>query len=115
MIAALVNYVLGLRNDVRKKTAGDCFDGYGMSCRSLSVEDMNMPSLTPLIDRTLDHLTRVIEVLLALAFIVGVSINFINVIGRYLFGFTYLGADEVQIYIMIWMAFLGAAVLTWRN
>ena len=25
------------------------------------------------------------------------------------------GTDEIQIYIMVWMTFLGAAVVTWRN
>jgi TRAP-type C4-dicarboxylate transport system permease small subunit len=39
-----------------------------------------------MIDKALDRLARVIEVVLALAFIVAVLLNFTNVVGRYLFG-----------------------------
>ncbi|MGQ0651213.1 MAG: TRAP transporter small permease [Betaproteobacteria bacterium] len=58
---------------------------------------------------------KAIERLLALAFIFAVCLNFANVIGRYLVGRSISGADEVQIYIMVWMAFLGAAVVAWRR
>lgn len=67
------------------------------------------------IDRIFGRLTRGLEQILALAFIVAVMLNFINVVGRYLVGWTMLGADEVQIFIMIGMTFLGAAVVTWRR
>ena len=53
--------------------------------------------------------------MLALAFMAAVALNFANVVGRYVIGSSILGADEVQIYIMVWMTFLGAAVVTWRN
>jgi TRAP-type C4-dicarboxylate transport system permease small subunit len=58
---------------------------------------------------------RLIERVLALAFIFAVGLNFANVIGRYVVGRSISGADEVQIYIMVWMAFLGAAVVAWRR
>jgi TRAP-type C4-dicarboxylate transport system permease small subunit len=67
------------------------------------------------IDRVLDRLTRGIELVLAYAFIVAVALNFGNVVGRYGFGRMMLGADEIQIYIMVCMAFLGAAVISWRR
>jgi len=67
------------------------------------------------IDRILDIATRAIERVLALAFMAAVALNFANVGGRYVIGSSILGADEVQIYIMVWMTFLGAAVVTWRN
>jgi TRAP-type C4-dicarboxylate transport system permease small subunit len=57
----------------------------------------------------------VLEVALACAFILAVVINFANVIGRYALGVSLLGADEVQIFIMVGMTFLGAAVVTRRN
>ncbi len=66
-------------------------------------------------DAIFEHLTRWIERLLAVAFVVAVCLNFGNVIGRYGFGVTLIWADEVQIYIMIWMAFLGAVVVSWRR
>ena len=65
--------------------------------------------------RVLDRLMWFIERALAYAFIGAVGLNFINVVGRYGFGSTMLGADELQIYIMVFMAFLGAAVVAWRN
>jgi len=58
---------------------------------------------------------RWIERGLAYAFIAAVGLNFINVVGRYGFGSTILSADELQIYIMVFMTFLGAAVVAWRN
>jgi TRAP-type C4-dicarboxylate transport system permease small subunit len=54
-------------------------------------------------------------VLLGGALIVAVLYNFVNVVGRYVFGETFISADEVQIYIMVYIAFLGAAVATWRR
>jgi C4-dicarboxylate transporter DctQ subunit len=52
---------------------------------------------------------------LALGFLVAVCLNFLNVIGRYVVGYTPSGTDEIQIYIMVWMAFVGAAIITWRD
>jgi TRAP-type transport system small permease protein len=67
------------------------------------------------IDRIFDRAARIIELALALAFIAAVLLNFINVVGRYLFGLSLLGADEVQVFIMVGMTFLGAAVVTRRE
>ena len=68
-----------------------------------------------MIDRLFERLTRALELLLALAFIVAVLLNFANVVGRYVLGWTILGSDEVQIFIMVGMTFLGAVVVTWRE
>jgi TRAP-type C4-dicarboxylate transport system permease small subunit len=68
-----------------------------------------------MIDKALDWLARVIELTLAFAFIVAVLLNFTNVVGRYLFGLSLLGSDEVQVFIMVAMTFLGAVVVTRRN
>jgi TRAP-type C4-dicarboxylate transport system permease small subunit len=67
------------------------------------------------VTRILERLLWGIERALAYAFIAAVALNFINVIGRYGFGSTILSADELQIYIMVFMTFLGAAVVAWRN
>jgi TRAP-type C4-dicarboxylate transport system permease small subunit len=67
------------------------------------------------IDKALDRVARVIELALALAFIFAVLLNFANVVGRYLLGISLIGSDEVQIFIMVGMTFLGAAVVTRRN
>ena len=68
-----------------------------------------------MIDRAIDRIARVIELALALAFILAVLLNFANVVGRYLLGLSLLGSDEVQVFIMVAMTFLGAAVVTRRN
>ena len=68
-----------------------------------------------MIDQIFDRMARVIELTLAVAFIVAVLLNFGNVVGRYLFGVSLLGSDEVQVFIMVGMTFLGAAVVTRRN
>ena len=74
-----------------------------------------MGSVCSVIERVFDRLMWLIERTLACAFIVAVGINFFNVIGRYVFSITMLAADELQIYIMVFMTFLGAAVVAWRN
>jgi TRAP-type transport system small permease protein len=63
----------------------------------------------------MNRLMKGIERLLALAFIAAVCLNFANVVGRYGFGRAIAAADEIQIYIMVFMAFLGAAVVAWRR
>ena len=68
-----------------------------------------------MIDKAFDRIARVIELVLAFAFILAVLLNFANVVGRYLFGISLLGSDEVQVFIMVGMTFLGAVVVTRRN
>ncbi len=68
-----------------------------------------------MIDRVFDRISNTIERILALGFIVAVALNFANVLGRYLFDRSITGADEVQIYVMVCMAFLGAVTVTWRR
>ena len=68
-----------------------------------------------MIDKLFDRAARAIEIALALAFLLAIGLNFANVIGRYLLGFSILWADEIQIFIMIAMTFIGAAVVTWRR
>ncbi|MFM7569422.1 MAG: TRAP transporter small permease, partial [Betaproteobacteria bacterium] len=52
---------------------------------------------------------------LGLLVIAAVCLNFANVVGRYVFGQAIFGADEIQTYMMVWMAFLGAVIVGWRN
>lgn len=67
------------------------------------------------IDKRVDALVTWIERVLAVGLLIGISLNFVNVVGRYLGGFALNGVDEVEIYILIWIAFLGAALVTWRG
>ena len=66
-------------------------------------------------NRSIDALAMALEKLLGVALIAAVVFNFVNVVGRYILGWTFISADEVQIYIMVYIAFLGAAVATWRR
>jgi len=63
----------------------------------------------------MESFIKTIERGLALAFIAAVCLNFANVVGRYGFGYSLAAADEIQIYVMVFMAFLGAAVVAWRS
>jgi len=63
----------------------------------------------------MNRLMNAIERILALAFIAAVCLNFANVVGRYGFGRSIAAADEIQVYIMVFMAFLGAGVVSWRR
>jgi len=67
------------------------------------------------VDRAIEKTMAVIGRVLALAFVFAVGLNFVNVIDRYLLGHSMMGADEVQIYIMVYMTFLGAVVVTSRK
>lgn len=67
------------------------------------------------VERVFDHLMRMTVTTLGVLLIAAVCLNFVNVIGRYAFGRAIFGADEIQTYSMVWMAFLGAVVVTWRN
>jgi len=69
----------------------------------------------PVIEKAFDRVARVIELVLAVAFILAVVLNFTNVVGRYLFGVSFLASDEVQVFVMVGMTFLGAAVVTRRH
>jgi TRAP-type C4-dicarboxylate transport system permease small subunit len=68
-----------------------------------------------LIDKAFDWIARVIELVLALAFIMAVLLNFTNVVGRYAFGISLLASDELQVFVIVGVTFLGAAVVTRRN
>jgi TRAP-type transport system small permease protein len=68
-----------------------------------------------MVDKLSNALAHLIERALAVAFVFAVLLNFTNVVARYLFSAPILAADEIQIYIMIWITFLGAVIVTWRQ
>jgi TRAP-type C4-dicarboxylate transport system permease small subunit len=67
------------------------------------------------LDKAVDRLANAVEWILAVALVAAISLNFVNVIGRYVAGFTLTGVDEVEIYVLVSIAFLGAAVVSWKN
>lgn len=66
-------------------------------------------------DRVFAALAQLIERALAVAFVFAVTLNFANVVDRYVLNASILSADEIQIYIMIWVTFLGSVVVTWQR
>jgi TRAP-type transport system small permease protein len=83
------------------------------------VRTVQAPSAAQRIERTLqiagDRLTRCIELLLAIACIAAIFLCFVNVVARYAFGQSLLFADEVEVFVVVWITFLGAAVVSWRR
>lgn len=67
------------------------------------------------IGRHVDRAVSILETILAIGLIAGICLNFLNVGGRYLASVSIHGSDEVEIYILIAMAFLGAGAVTWRG
>ena len=67
------------------------------------------------LERCGDALARVVERGLAYLFLAAVALNFANVVDRYVFGHAMLSADELQVFALVFMVFLGAAVVTWRR
>lgn len=67
------------------------------------------------IERVGDRIVYVAERILALSLMAAIVLDFINVLGRYSGGFSMIGIDEIEIYILIWTAFIGAVAVTWRR
>lgn len=67
------------------------------------------------LDRAGDRIVTIVERVLALAMMGAILLDFVNVIGRYSGGFSLIGVDELEIYVLIFIAFLGAAAITWRR
>jgi C4-dicarboxylate transporter DctQ subunit len=71
--------------------------------------------LTGRVNRGLEASATGISLMLGVALMVAVVINVINVIGRYGFNHPIEGADEVEVYLMVGLAFLGALVAHTRR
>ena len=65
--------------------------------------------------RKIDRLMAGFLNVLGLGLLVMVGLSVYNVIGRYAFGKALLWADEIAVFAMIGMAYLGAIVCAWRG
>lgn len=65
--------------------------------------------------QTMDGLANMTERALGAILICAVLLNVINVVGRYVFGIAYLSADELEVFGLVFITFLGAVVVTWRG
>jgi TRAP-type C4-dicarboxylate transport system permease small subunit len=58
-------------------------------------------------------LVTIPRLILGTLILVGIAINFANVIGRYVFQAPIIWAEEIMIYIMIWAVLMGAVLVSW--
>ena len=65
--------------------------------------------------RFLDRTANALLFILGLGLIAMIGLSVYNVIARYVFSRSLLWADEVTVYAMIALAYLGAVVAAWRN
>lgn len=63
----------------------------------------------------IDRMTRWVETGLGLVLIASVLLNCANIAGRYFFNTTLISADELQIFGMIAITFLGLFIVSWRG
>ncbi|SNT27369.1 TRAP-type C4-dicarboxylate transport system, small permease component [Noviherbaspirillum humi] len=68
-----------------------------------------------MLERVGNRVASLLEKVLGVAFIIAVLLNAANVAGRYLFNHSLIGAEELQTYIMVFITFLGAALVAWRR
>ncbi len=73
------------------------------------------PSARPATPRPVSIVLGAIRAVLGILILVGVAINFANVVGRYLFLKPIIWAEEILVFIMIWCVMLGATLVTWEN
>ena len=67
------------------------------------------------LDLMMDRLVGAVETVLALILIAAVLLNCLNIAGRYFFHYSITGSDEIEIFGMIAISFVGLMVVSWRD
>lgn len=67
------------------------------------------------VKQKIDAVIRKLDFLFGIVFAGVVFLNFVSAAMRYTGMPALIGADEVQVYSMIWLIFLGAAIVAWRH
>lgn len=67
------------------------------------------------IERIIGRTMRASDIIIGCLILVGILINFANVVGRYVFGSAISWAEEALIFITVWCVFLGAAASAWED
>ena len=62
----------------------------------------------------MSQVVRLVRGILGTMMIVGVFLNLVNVIGRYVFLKPIIWAEEILTYGLVWVVMLGATLVTWR-
>ncbi len=67
------------------------------------------------VERAFGILLKAVRIVLGTLVLTTIAINGANIFGRYVFGTTIVWAEEMMIYIMVWLVFVGAPLVTWDN
>ncbi len=65
------------------------------------------------LERPFEKVLAVVRVLLGALMLAAIAINFVNVIARRLFDEPIMWNEEALIYIIVWMVFMGAVLVSW--
>ncbi len=65
------------------------------------------------LERPFKQVLAVVRVLLGVLMLTAIAINFVNVVARRLFNEPIMWNEEALIYIIVWMVFMGAALVSW--
>lgn len=62
-----------------------------------------------------DGISSVLKSIVALCLLVGIGINFSNVVGRFVFSAPIHWAEEILTFMLIWVTFLAAGAIAWEG
>ena len=61
------------------------------------------------------HVLTAIKVLIGILMLSAIAINFANVIARRLFDAPFIWAEEILVFIIVWMVYAGAVLISWQG
>ena len=79
-----------------------------MTVMDITPARVDEPAAAPMLSRAADRL-------LGLVLCAVVLLNFVSAAARYVGGRAIVGADEVQVYLVVWLVFGGGAIVMWRR
>jgi TRAP-type C4-dicarboxylate transport system permease small subunit len=71
--------------------------------------------MTDTVLRVVRGLVSLLRIAAGLLLLLSVTLNFANVVGRYLFNYSIYWAEEVMVFLMVGCVFLGNAVVAWSG
>ena len=61
------------------------------------------------------HVLTAIKVLIGILMLSAIAINFANVVARRLFDAPFVWAEEILVFIIVWMVYTGAVLISWQG
>lgn len=68
-----------------------------------------------LIAKYYDNLLLTIRILIGVLMLSAIAINFANVIARRVFDAPFIWAEEILVFIIVWMVYFGAVLVSWHG